>query len=71
MLVTKGRASAALMSALGGSSVGDGVYSVSNAAGAIICALGGERQGGGGTNRELREDGGLELREDAGTELRE
>lgn len=32
---------------------------------------GGDIGGGGGTNRELREDGSIELREDGSIELRE
>lgn len=71
MFVSLGRAPERVAYALGGVPQGGGVFEVSLAAGAIIIALGGERQASGDINAELREDGGYELREDGGYELRE
>lgn len=66
-LTTPGRTATAILSALGGTDAGGGLYSVGAAQAEIVSALGGSRDIGGG-NFILREDGTDLLRED-GTEF--
>lgn len=69
-LVTPGRTAAAIISALGGTDAGGGLYSVGAAQAQIIDALGGH-QDAGAASFILREDGSFLLREDGAKFVRE